>query len=230
VSVTLIASDWHLGTYTPPAEARLAVAFLEWAREAAELLVLNGDIFEGLFESPARAERAQPAAAALMAEMARAGRLLRTHGNHDPDAGPRQLVLDHAGVGRVLVAHGHAVDPMHASPVGHFGDGISRRFGHLALVRGAAWMAETVVAGAASAAVDRMYRRKCLVLVERERCDLGVFGHNHRRHLVAGDRYANSGRLRRTRLEYLALDGGGASLREFALGGAAAAAAGSGAR
>jgi hypothetical protein len=87
-----------------------------------------------------------------------------------------------------------------------------------------------VVAGAASAAVDRMYRRKCLVLVERERCDLGVFGHNHRRHLVAGDRYANSGRLRRTRLEYLALDGGGASLREFALGGAAAAAAGSGAR
>jgi hypothetical protein len=124
-------------------------------------------------------------------------------------------VLDHPVMGRVLVAHGHLADPVHVSSVGNFGDGISRRFGHLSLVRGAAWVAESVVAGTMAAPVDRMFRRKCLALVAREQCAFGVFGHNHRRHLVAGDPYANAGRLRRARLEYLQLDDGGPSLRDF---------------
>jgi hypothetical protein len=52
-------------------------------------------------------------------------------------------------------------------------------------------------------------------MVDREHCDLGVFGHNHRRHLAAGSRYANAGRLTRARLEYLVLDDDGPALREF---------------
>lgn len=210
-----VAGDWHLGTYTPSAESRLAVQFLLWARHQSDLIVLNGDIFEGLFEAPSRAERAQPQAAALMAELAAAGRLRRTLGNHDPEGGVLSIVLEHPVAGRVLIAHGHAADPMHASHVGHFGDGISRRFGTLGVVRGAAWLAETVVAGLFAGPVDRLYRAKCLAMVDRERCDLGVFGHNHRRHLAPGDRYANAGRLTRTRLEYLVLDNDGPSLRDF---------------
>jgi hypothetical protein len=210
-----VAGDWHLGTYTPPAEARLAVEFLEWAPAHADLIVLNGDIFEGLFEAPERAERAQPQAAALIHRLAAAGTLRRTQGNHDPGGGVLSIVIEHPAVGRVLVAHGHAADPMHASSVGHFGDGISRRFGHLGLVRGAAAVVESAVSGLFAGPVDRLYRTKCLAMVERERCALGVFGHNHRRHLVAGDPYANTGRLTRSRLEYLVLDDDGPALREF---------------
>ena len=51
-------------------------------------------------------------------------------------------MLDVPGIGRVLVAHGHAADPVNASPIGRLGDEISRRFGRLAPVRGAAWLAE----------------------------------------------------------------------------------------
>ena len=87
--------------------------------------------------------------------------------------------------------------------------------GHLSLVRGAAWVAESVVAGTMAVPVDRMFRRKCLALVARADCAFGVFGHNHRRHLAPGDAYANAGRLRRTRLEYLELGEAGAALREF---------------
>ncbi|OYV76246.1 MAG: hypothetical protein B7Z74_00685 [Deltaproteobacteria bacterium 21-66-5] len=217
MSRTLIAGDWHLGSYSTPAQAELALAFLQRARDAGDFVVLNGDIFEGLFEPVSRAEQAHPALRALIATMARDGELARLEGNHDPGAGPRSLVLEHAVVGRVLVAHGHVVDPMHDSSVGNFGDGISRRFGHLWLVRGAASMAEAMVAGTVAARVDRMYRRRCLLMVERERCALGVFGHNHRRYLVRGDRYANAGRMRRGRLEYLALEDTGAVLREFDL-------------
>ncbi len=215
MSRVLVAGDWHLGTYSAPEQARLALRFLERAREAGDRIVLNGDIFEGLFEATDRAERAHPALAALIAELAAAGSLSRVEGNHDPGAGARSLVIEHDTVGRVLVAHGHLVDPVHDSSVGNFGDGISRRFGHLALVRGAARLAEAAVAGAMAAPVDRLYRRRCLALVAEERCVLGVFGHNHRRHLAPGDAYANAGCLRRGRLEYLVLDGGGASLREF---------------
>ena len=211
----LIAGDWHLGTYSPPAQARLAVRFLEETGDAGHRIVLNGDIFEGLFEPAARAERAHPELSALITAMAAAGVLTRIEGNHDPGAGARSLVLEHGGLGRVLVTHGHLVDPVHDSSVGNFGDGISRRFGHLSLVRGAARMAEAVVAGAMAGPVDRLYRRRCLALVERERCVLGVFGHNHRRHLAAGDPYANAGCLRHARLEYLVLDAAGASLHDF---------------
>lgn len=212
---TVVASDWHLGTYSPPAHRALAAGFLRWAADASDRIVLNGDIFEGLFESPDRAARANPEVASLIAGLAQRGRLLRTQGNHDPDGGPVSVVLEHARLGRVLVAHGHLADPMHVSPVGHFGDGISRRFGHLGLVRGAAWVAESFVAGALAAPVDRMFRRKCLAMVARERCAFGVFGHNHRRYLAADDAYANAGRLRRDRLEYLVLDDTGPALREF---------------
>jgi len=217
VTRTLIAGDWHLGHYSTPLQAALALGFLRRARDAGHLVVLNGDIFEGLFESAARAEQAHPVIGAVIAELAGEGRLLRTEGNHDPGAGARSHVIEHAAVGRVLVAHGHMVDPVHDSSVGQFGDGISRRFGHLALVRGAAALAEAAVAGTVAAPVDRLYRRRCLATVQRAGCVLGVFGHNHRRYLVPGDRYANAGRLRRTRLEYLALDEAGAALGEFTL-------------
>lgn len=214
---TLIAGDWHLGSYSLPAQAQLALAFLERAREAGDFVVLNGDVFEGLFEPVWRAEQAHPAVVALIAAMTCGGGLSRLEGNHDPGAGARSLVLVHGAVGRVLVAHGHLVDPMHDSSVGNFGDGISRRFGHLSLVRGAARVAEAVVAGTVAARVDRMYRRRCLAMVEREQCALGVFGHNHRRYLVRGDRYANAGCMRRSRLEYLALDDAGPTLCELDL-------------
>ena len=217
----LVASDWHLGSYSPAGDARLAIAFLRWARDHAERIVLNGDIFEGLFEAPSRAERAQPVAAALIAELSEAGMLRRTRGNHDPDDGEPMLVLDHSAMGRVLIAHGHAADAMHLSRVGNFGDGISRRLGHLALVRGAARAAEAFVAGVLAAPVDRVYRNKCLAMVEQQRCTVGVFGHNHRRHLVAGDPYINAGRLRPTRLEYLAIDDQGPALRDFTAGSSA---------
>ncbi len=219
---TLVAGDWHLGTYSPPAHRALALGFLRWAADSADLIVLNGDIFEGLFESPARAERAHPEVAALITSLARRGRLRRTLGNHDPEGGAASVVLQHQRLGRVLVAHGHLADPVHVSSVGNFGDGISRRFGHLSLVRGAAWMAESFVAGTLAAPVDRMFRRKCLTLMARERCAFGVFGHNHRRHLVPGDPYANAGRLRRSRLEYLVLDDVGPSLGDFTVDGATA--------
>ena len=219
---TLVTGDWHLGTYSPPAHRALALGFLRWGADAADRIVLNGDIFEGLFESPARAERAHPEVAALIGDLARAGTLRRTQGNHDPDGGVPSVVLQHARLGRVLVAHGHLADPVHVSSVGNFGDGISRRFGHLSLVRGAAWVAESFVAGTMAVPVDRMFRRKCLALVAREGCTFGVFGHNHRRHLVPGDPYANAGRLRRSRLEYLLLDDAGPSLRDFTVGDATA--------
>jgi predicted phosphodiesterase len=218
----LIASDWHLGTYSDPVQGRLALRFLEHVRATGDRVILNGDVFEGLFEPTARAERAHDELRALIAGMTDEGVLTRVEGNHDPGAGVRSVVLEHERLGRVLVTHGHLVDPVHESSVGNFGDGISRRFGHLPLVRGAARLAEAVVAGAVAAPVDRVYRRRCLALVERERCTFGVFGHNHRRHLAPGDRYANAGCLRQARLEYLVLEPAGASLHDFTAPDAAA--------
>lgn len=211
----LIAGDWHLGTYSAPGQERLALGFLRQARVCGDRVLLNGDIFEGLFEPVARAERAHPELSALIAELGAAGVLTRIAGNHDPGAGVAEAVLEHPPIGRVLVTHGHQVDPVHDSGIGNFGDGISRRFGRLSVVRGAASVAEAIVAGTVAARVDRMYRRRCLAMVEGAGCALGVFGHNHRRHLVPGDAYANAGRLRRARLEYLVLDASGAALRDF---------------
>jgi predicted phosphodiesterase len=214
---TLIAGDWHLGTYSKPAHATLAWAFLERARREGDRVVLNGDIFEGVFEPAARAEAAHRDLSELMADMTRDGALRRTEGNHDPGAGPPELVLEHPTAGRVLVMHGHGVDPMHGSQAGRVGDHISRRFGHLAVVRGAAHAVEAVVAGAAASRVDRFFREKCRGIVRRHGCDLGVFGHNHRRYLVRGDCYANAGCLKNTRLEFLVLDDSGPRLDHLEL-------------
>lgn len=206
---TLVASDWHLGHFSDTAATELAVTFLERARAAGDDVILNGDIFEGLFETAAEAEAAQPHVSTLMADLMRLGRLRRTEGNHDPGSGAAALVIEHATLGRVLVTHGHTADPMHHSPALRVGDEISRRFGRLALVRGAARFAESIT-GLAGARVEALFRERCLALVGAAECALGIFGHVHRQRLVPGDTYANAGCLRGGRLEYLVLDGDGA--------------------
>ncbi|HTR77545.1 MAG TPA: metallophosphoesterase [Gemmatimonadaceae bacterium] len=214
---TLIASDWHLGHFSAPAAARLALCFLERARRAGDAVVLNGDIFEGLFEPQVHAQSAHPEVCALIAAMTAAGQVRRTEGNHDPGAGVPSIILDHPTLGRVLVAHGHAVDPMQGSAVLNVGDGISRRFGKFAVVRGAAWLADATARRVAGPSIERVFRTLCTAAVERERCAFGVFGHVHRQFLGAGQRYANAGHLRRTRLEFLALTETGAELGRLEL-------------
>jgi len=214
---TLIAGDWHLGTYSPPAHVRLAAEFLRRARRDGDRVVLNGDIFEGIFEPVSRAESAQAGLTREVAELTSRGQLVRTEGNHDPGAGVLSVVLEHRRLGAVLVAHGHLVDPMHGSHVGEFGDGISRRFGHLAVVRGAARMVEVLVAVTVAAQVDRAFRVRCLGMVERHGCAVGVFGHNHRAHLASGDAYVNAGSLHGSRLEYVVLDDLGVTAQRLEL-------------
>lgn len=220
-AVVRIASDWHLGPRSPGAHGRLARAFLEAARADGARVVLNGDVFDDLFAGPGRAEAAHPEVVAAIEALRREGRLERTAGNHDPDGGAARVELDLPPIGRVLVAHGHALDPVNSSAIGRLGDGISRRFGRLAVVRGAAWLAE---AGARAVAGDRMlavFSARCRALAEREGFALGVFGHVHAAHLAPGDRYANAGSLSRRGLEYLELGPGGPRLA--VLGPAAAA-------
>ncbi len=201
-----IASDWHLGPRSPPAHGRLARAFIARADRAGARVVLNGDVFDDLFAGRGRAQAAHPETADAIAALAQAGRLERTRGNHDPDAGVERVVLEVPGVGRVLVTHGHRVDPVNASPVGRLGDAISRRFGRLAAVRGAARLAESTARAVAGERMIAVFRRRCLALVEREGFALGVFGHVHAPHLAPGDRYANAGALRDEVLSYLALE------------------------
>jgi len=212
VSETWIASDWHLGPDSPAAHGRLARAFLAQAQAAGARVILNGDVFDELFAGPGRGEAAHPAVVELMAALAADHRLARTRGNHDPAAGDERVELDWPGVGRVLVAHGHAADPVNASFVGRFGDGISRRFGRLAVVRGAAWLAEATARALAQDYMISTFRRRCLALVEGGGYDLGVFGHVHRAHLLPGDRYANAGSLGPDGLEYLVLGADGPRL------------------
>lgn len=212
MTVVRVASDWHLGPGTPAGDARVARAFLAAARADGARVVLNGDVFDDLFAGRGRAEAAHPAIVAELEALRALGRLERTSGNHDPDAGAARLVLDVPGTGRVLVMHGHAADPVNASLVGRLGDGISRRFGRLAIVRGAAALAESVARAVAGDRMVSIFRARCLALVEREGFDLGVFGHVHVAHLVRGDRYANAGALRDGVLEYLELGAGGARL------------------
>ena len=209
---TLVASDWHLGSWCPPGHAALALAFLARADQAGERVVLNGDIFEALFEPPGAAERAHPEVASAIAKLASERGLVRLAGNHDPEAGPARLELQVAGVGRVLISHGHDADPIHGSPLGALGDPISRRLGRLALVRGAARVAELGARALAGRQMQRVFRERCLGLVMREGFALGVFGHIHSRHLALGDAYANCGWLARDRLEYLVLDSDGPRL------------------
>lgn len=207
-----IASDWHLAPASPAVHARLARAFLAGARADGASVVLNGDAFDDLFTDGGRAEAAHPLVVAELEALRREGRLQRTRGNHDPDAGADRVVLDVPGTGRVLVAHGHAEDPVNASALGRLGDGISRRFGRLALVRGAAWLAEAAARAVAEDWMVETFRRRCLAAVEREGFALGVFGHVHRPHLAPGDRYANAGSLHGETLEYLELGPGGPRL------------------
>ncbi|ABS28465.1 metallophosphoesterase [Anaeromyxobacter sp. Fw109-5] len=207
-----IASDWHLSPESPAVHGRLARAFLARALEAGVQVILNGDVHDALFAGEARAEAAHPEVGEAMAALVRAGRLARTAGNHDPAAGPPQLVLTVPGAGRVLVTHGHLVDPIGRSPAGQLGDAISRRFGRLAAVRGAARAVEAAAWGLAGERMLAAFRRRCLALVAREGCDLGVFGHVHVAHLAAGDPYANAGGLSPAALSYLVLERGEARL------------------
>lgn len=217
VPPTRIASDWHLGPRSPPAHGRLARAFLARAGADGARVILNGDAFDDLFAGAGRAEAAHPAVTAELARLRARGLLQRTRGNHDPDAGEERVLLEVPGAGRVLVAHGHAADPVNSSAIGRLGDGISRRFGRLAAVRGAAWLAEATVRAVAEDRIVAMFRRRCLRVVEQEGLDLGVFGHVHRAHLAAGDRYANAGSLRGDRLEYLELGPDGPRLAALRL-------------
>ena len=207
-----IASDWHLGPRSPAADGALALEFLGRARHAGVEVVLNGDVWEDLFAGPGAGARAFPAVAAAAAALQAEGRLRFTCGNHDPDSGAARLELDVPGLGRVLVAHGHAADPVNASPIGRLGDGISRRFGRLGVVRGAAWLAEAAVRGLMEERMVSIFRARCERLVRQGGFALGVFGHVHRAHCAPGERYANAGSLHDGRLEYLVLDGIGARL------------------
>jgi UDP-2,3-diacylglucosamine pyrophosphatase LpxH len=211
----LISSDWHLAPGSPPDAARLALAFLRRARRDGAAVILNGDVFDDLFAGPGRSEAAHPQVAAEIDALRGEGRLRRTCGNHDPDAGEERVLLDWPGLGRVLVAHGHAADPLHRSWLGRLGDGISRRYGRLALVRGAAAAAEATARTVAGRHMVRLFRGRCLALVAREGCALGIFGHVHEAHLAPGERYANAGWLGGQGLEYLELGPDGPRLRRI---------------
>jgi UDP-2,3-diacylglucosamine pyrophosphatase LpxH len=201
-----IASDWHLGPGSPPIHGRLALAFLDRARAAGAEVILNGDVFDDLFAGPGRAQAAHPGVVAAISLLEATRRLHRTSGNHDPEAGPERIVVERPGVGRVLVSHGHALDPINASPIGRLGDAISRHFGRTPLVRGAARLAEVVARALAEEQMVAVFRARCLRAVIAGGFDLGVFGHVHRAHLVAGDAYVNSGGLGDGGLEYLVID------------------------
>jgi len=226
VSEIWIASDWHLAPGSPAAHGRLALAFLTAAHAAGARVILNGDVFDDLFAGPGRSQAAHPAVLAAMEALSAERRLARTRGNHDPEVSDAQVELDWPGLGRVLVAHGHAADPVNASPVGRLGDAISRRFGRLGVVRGAAWLAESVARAVAQDYMIATFRRRCLALVERGGYALGVFGHVHSAHLARDDRYANAGALLDGVLEYLVLGASGPrleSLRDASIGAAPAA-------
>ena len=209
---TLIASDWHLSSFSPSRAVGLAELFLTRAQTAGDRVILNGDIFEGLFQHVEEAQAAHPATLSMIEEMMHDRQLVRTAGNHDPDAGSLTLILDQVGIGRILVAHGHTVDPLHRSSIGRFGDAISRRIGHLAIVRGAAGLAERTANRIVGGAMEQTFRTRCRAMVRRERCTLGVFGHIHRPYYAAGDTYANAGHLTPERLEYLVLTNGAVHL------------------
>jgi UDP-2,3-diacylglucosamine pyrophosphatase LpxH len=207
-----IASDWHLGPQSPAVHGRLALAFLESAQAAGVELILNGDIFDDLFAGPGRAQAAHPDVATVIEALAASARLRRTAGNHDPDAGPERIVLQRPVVGRVLVTHGHSLDSINSSLLGRLGDAISRGFGRTALVRGAAKLAEAAARAVAGRQMVAVFRARCVRAVEEGGFDLGLFGHVHRPHHVAGDRYANAGGLHHDRLEYAVIDDRGARL------------------
>lgn len=211
MTVLRIASDWHLAPGSPPRHGRLAEDFLRRAYDDGAEVILNGDVFDDLFAGPGAGQRAHPAVVAALERLAQAGRLRRTAGNHDPAAGAAQLVVEWAGLGRVLVAHGDAADPVNGSPLGRLGEAISARFGRLAIVRGGARLAELTARAVAGRKLVEIFRARCVRLVVAERCDLGVFGHVHVPHLAPGDPYANAGALGERGLHYLELGPAGAA-------------------
>jgi len=215
---TLIASDWHLSRYSSAETSTLALAFLERARDSGDDVILNGDIFEGLFEPVALSEAAHPHVASLMGAMSRTGQLRRTEGNHDPGAGAAAIVLGHERLGPILVMHGHVADPLRMSPVGRLGDFISRRFGWIPAVRLAARLAEQS-ASLTAHRLEQVFSRRCRDLVARRLSGgvggIGIFGHIHRQYLVAGDRYANAGHLADQRLEFIAISRDGADAKHL---------------
>jgi UDP-2,3-diacylglucosamine pyrophosphatase LpxH len=206
---TLIASDWHLSRYSSMETSTLALAFLERARDSGDDVILNGDIFEGLFEPAALSEAAHPHVVSLIEAMTRKGQLRRTEGNHDPGAGSAAIVIDHQRLGPILVMHGHVADPLRTSPVGRLGDFISRHLGWIPAVRLAARLAEQS-ASLTAHRIEKVFSRRCRELVTRRLGAIGIFGHIHRQYLVAGDRYANAGHLTDQRLEFIAISGDGA--------------------
>jgi len=215
---TLVASDWHLGSFSSPVAAQLAQRFVECARATGDRIVLNGDIFEGLFEPVEQAESAHPVVRDMIAEMTTRGQLIRLAGNHDPDSGRSVFIVDQPELGRVLISHGHAVDSLHHSRLGHAGDAISRRLGRLSLIRGAARFAEHAAKTIAGVAIERVFQVRCRALVKQSNCVVGIFGHIHRRYLAPGDAYANAGYLSPTRLEYLILSENVIKLAHLKLG------------
>jgi UDP-2,3-diacylglucosamine pyrophosphatase LpxH len=215
----LVASDWHLSPRSPAAHGRLAREFLALARAEGARVVLNGDVFDELFSGPGRAEAAHPEVVRDLEALAAEGRLVRTRGNHDPSTGDERAVLEVPGAGRVLVLHGHQVDPLAASPAGRLGDAVSRRLGRTLAVRWAARLAEEGARALAGGAMASAFRRRALALVVREGFDLGVFGHVHVAHAVPGDRYANAGALRGAALPFLELGPAGPRLRSLRLRG-----------
>jgi predicted phosphodiesterase len=212
VTLLRIASDWHLAPESPAVHARLAQAFLARAHAERAEVILNGDVFDELFAGPGRGQAAHPEVVAGIERLRCEGRLRRTAGNHDPDAGAARLLLEWPGVGRVLVTHGHLADPVNRSPVGRLGDAISRRFGRLGIVRGAARLAEVTARAALGDRLVSIFRGRCLAFVRQEGVAVGIFGHVHVAHLAPGDAYVNAGALTDDRLEYLELSPAGLRL------------------
>src|SRR5512147_2064591 len=95
-----IASDWHLTPRSPSIHSRLAAGFLDRARDDGASVILNGDVFDDLFEGRGRCARAHPEVAAGIEALRTLGRLRRTRGNHDPDAGEDRVVVEWPGLGR----------------------------------------------------------------------------------------------------------------------------------
>lgn len=213
-----IASDWHLAPGSPLEDVHLATEFLRRAHADGATVVLNGDVFDDVYAGTGSGARAHPGVAAALERLGAEGRLRRTRGNHDPGAGEHQIVLDWPGLGRVVVAHGDGVDPLHQSWLGRLGQAISVRLGTLRIVRLAMALAEATARTLAGPRMLRGYRTRCLELVAREGCTLGVFGHVHEQHLVPGDPYVNAGWLHGGRLEFLELSRGGARLCVLTLG------------
>ncbi len=208
-----IASDWHLAPRSPPAHARLAVAFLRRARADGASVILNGDVFDDLFAGTGRGALVHAGVVAELDRLRGEGRLRRLRGNHDPGGGEERVVLDWPTIGRVIVTHGDGIDPLHRSWLGRLGHAISLRAGSFALVRLAMALAEVTARALVGRRILRGFRTRCVELVAREACALGVFGHIHAQHLAPGDPYANAGWLHGGRLEYLELGPEGARLR-----------------